>query len=48
MEYRGLRPTNGRPYRQIASLLYEAITGEQGQDIERACKAMLRAAIRTE
>jgi hypothetical protein len=36
------------PYRMVASLLYEAMTGEFGKDVERACEAMARKATATE
>jgi hypothetical protein len=35
------------PFRRIASLLYEAMTGEADRDMERACDAVLRIQIRT-
>jgi hypothetical protein len=39
------RPTSGSvqsPYRVIASLLYEIVTGERGHDLRRACDAHLK------
>lgn len=39
-------PTSGSPrspYRVTASLLYEALTGEPGHDLRRACDAYLKA-----
>jgi hypothetical protein len=34
-------------YRVVAGLLFEAMTGEQGRDMERACEAMARVPIRS-
>ena len=34
-------------YRVVAGLFYEAMTGEQGRDMERACEAMARVPIRS-
>jgi hypothetical protein len=39
------RPTSGSinsPYREIASLVYEAVTGNQDKDFERTCEAVLK------
>jgi hypothetical protein len=36
------------PYRKVAGLFFEVMTGEQGHDLERACEAMAQVPIRTE
>lgn len=41
------RPADGTAtslYGEVASLLYAALTGERGKDLERACRAVLRQA----
>ncbi len=46
----GKEPASGiasSTYGEITSLLWEAITGEPGKDLQRACKAALRAAQHT-
>lgn len=35
------------PYRVVAGLVFEAMTGEFGRDMERACEDMAAATIRT-
>jgi hypothetical protein len=46
LQFSDKMPTSGSarsPYRVVASLLYEVVTGEHGHDLRRACNAHLKA-----
>jgi hypothetical protein len=47
MKYHNLKPASGvasSDYGEIARLLFEAVTGEQDKDLQRACKSALERA----